>query len=113
MATICFLINVPFSGSGFNRVFLPVFYLFICVKLTAFFPQSNRFSNEISLNGCFSLCITFLMICYFFSPQTRVQQILNFPVKHPRRTKRDLDPDSRALPLEVESRKQSLFPGLL
>lgn len=29
--TVSLLINVPFSGSGFNGVFLPVFYIFICL----------------------------------------------------------------------------------
>lgn len=69
LTTVSLLINVPFSGSGFNGVFLPVFYFFICLcEAHSFFSQSNRFSNEISLSCYFSLCVTFLMTCYFFSP---------------------------------------------
>lgn len=70
-ATISLPIDVPFSGSGLNGVFLCfALYLFIYLFMQSseIFPLSNRLSNEISLSCYLSLCITFLMISLFFPP---------------------------------------------
>lgn len=57
-------IGVPFSGSGFNGVFLCVLFMWS----SHLFSQSYKFSNKISLSWYFSLCITYLMIFITFFP---------------------------------------------
>lgn len=62
--TISLRIGVPFSGSGFNGVFLCVLFMWS----SHLFSQSYKFSNKISLSWYFSLCITYLMIFITFFP---------------------------------------------